>query len=180
MTLLQKVKIEKTTLSTLAADTLELQDENGQWHAIGLNTLGQKQAEVKSQASAWLAPSSVYGRVMELVGAPQAALDLMGHLSMKMWILPWASMGKHSVLAALSHLTIEQQAKWVCHYAVEHPELDLGRIDVALCVSNTSPGWTGGPLSWMYDEHESHVPSWTPQEQHAWQTVKGRLQQLYG
>jgi 3-hydroxyacyl-CoA dehydrogenase/enoyl-CoA hydratase/3-hydroxybutyryl-CoA epimerase len=173
--LLTRLKIEKSTLDTLPPDTLEMQDAQGHWHAIRLHTLSQAPATDPAVPAAWLAPTGDYGRVMELVGTPGPALSLMSALSMRLWILPWLSHSHDSLLKRLQGMPLAQQARQMVEHAASIPELDLGLLDVALCLAQVCPGWTGGPLSWLWDEQAAQRPAWSTTEQQAWQATEQRL-----
>lgn len=177
--LLTRLKIDKSTLDALPTDTLEMQDTQGQWHRIHLFTTSHAPAPGQLLPAAWLAPTGAYGRVMELVGTPGPALSLMSALSLRLWILPWLSHSQESQLKRLQGVDLAQQAKQVVQHAAHTPELDLSLMDVALCLADVCPGWTGGPLSWLWDEQATQLPSWSAAEQQAWQTLSDRLQQHF-
>lgn len=177
--LLARLKIDKITLAALPPDVIELQDTHGQWHSVQLSTVQQTRPSSDQTPSAWLAPTGAYGRVMELVGTPGPALSLMSALSMRLWILPWLSHSSQSLLQQWQGLPLEQQARRAVEHAALIPDLDLGLLDVALCLANACPGWTGGPLSWSWDERVTQLPLWSTSEQQAWQTLTQRLNQHF-
>lgn len=174
---LAKVKLEKVSDPDLPADTLEIIDQLGLTHRVQLRVLGDT-AQAQGQAIAGvLAPLGPYGRMMEIVGSDKAAAHALAALAARMWTLPWPSGEQTSVLQALQGKPLAEQAATAAQWAAKPSSGDLSFINVAACLSGVSPGWTGGPLAWLWDEQAAQEPQFDNSTQAAWTNIKPRLEQ---
>ena len=192
---LAKVKLEKVEVTNLATDTLEIVDNNGAVHTVLLRTLnddnssGDNSSDAGSMSgvlTAVLAPTGPYGRVMEIVGrntdVSVAAASALSALAVRIWTLPWRSHGQTSLLQAMRGLSLPDQAKLAVQWAAEtdapNADGDLSFINVAVCVSGLAPGWTGGPLAWLWDERESQLPQFDAATHAAWAQIEARVKAI--
>ncbi|MBL8346476.1 MAG: enoyl-CoA hydratase/isomerase family protein [Rubrivivax sp.] len=144
---LAKLKVEQTESPELPADTLELVDLQGARCRVVLRVLDDDPA-THPQPQLVLAPVGPYGRVVEVVGADDAAAAAAAALVTRLWALPWRSPGPLSVLQRLRALPLEQQAMLATAHATAAGAGDPAFLDVAACLAGVSPAWSGGPLSW--------------------------------
>lgn len=173
---LGKLKIEQTPAADLPDDHIAVVDAQGTAHLIRLQNLDDRTHTTGSEVVAMLAPAGPYGRVMEIVGpADTPATQAAAALAVRMWALPWPSNGQRSLLQALLNLSLPEQAACALQWAAQPGSGDLGFIDVAACLSGVSAGWTGGPLSWFWDEQAQQTPALSADAQTAWKLVKPRL-----
>jgi 3-hydroxyacyl-CoA dehydrogenase/enoyl-CoA hydratase/3-hydroxybutyryl-CoA epimerase len=114
--------------------------------------------------------------VIEIVGSDQAAVQALAALATRMWILPWPSGEQTSVLNALQGKTLAQQAAVATQWAVKPASGDLSFMNVAACLSGVSPGWTGGPLAWLWDEQGTQEPLFDSDTRSAWASITPRLE----
>ena len=117
-----------------------------------------------------------YGRLIEIVGdSNQPAAKIMASLAIKMWALPWPSNSKTSLMQSLKDLPLNKQATHAMLWAAENDISDISYLDVAACLAGVSAGWTGGPLSWFWDEQESQVTLLNAAELEVWHSIKPQL-----
>ena len=142
-------KLDVAEDASLPADTLVL---NGSHHVLA-RVLGDEVHAAAQETVAVLAPAGPYGRVMEIVGQGDGeAASLLAALAQRLWALPWPSGGQASELRALVGRDLPAQAAlalaWVARSGAGEPAF----YDVAACLAGVSPGWSGGPLAWFWDE----------------------------
>jgi 3-hydroxyacyl-CoA dehydrogenase/enoyl-CoA hydratase/3-hydroxybutyryl-CoA epimerase len=94
-----------------------------------------------------------------------------------MWTLPWPSGEQTSLLNTLQGKTLAQQAAMATQWAAKPASGDLSFMNVAACLSGVSPGWTGGPLAWLWDEQTAQEPLFDSATRSAWASIKPRLEQ---
>jgi 3-hydroxyacyl-CoA dehydrogenase/enoyl-CoA hydratase/3-hydroxybutyryl-CoA epimerase len=174
---LAKVKLEKMTDASLPQDTLELIDATGNTHRVHLQVLGDTAQAPGQDVSGILSPLGPYGRVIEIVGSNQAAAHALAVLAARMWTLPWPSGEQTSLLNTLQGKTLAQQAAMATQWAAKPASGDLSFMNVAACLSGVSPGWTGGPLAWLWDEQTAQEPLFDSATRSAWASIKPRLEQ---
>ena len=68
-----------------------------------------------------------------------------------------------------------EQAKVALLAAAHSGAGDPAFLDVAACLSGITPAWTGGPLMWLWAEHENVVPLADANVQAAWARVQATL-----
>ena len=113
---------------------------------------------------------------MEIVGPAKAPAALaLAALASRMWTLPWPSNSQTSMLQALQGIGLPAQAARALQWAAQHETGEISFIDVVACLSGVSPGWSGGPLSWFWDEQATQEDGLDKSAQTAWTSVKGRL-----
>ncbi len=144
---LAKLKLPQQADATLPADTVAVTDRAGAIHSAALRVLDDA-ADLATGAQLVLSPIGPYGRVVEIVGADEAAANAFGALVAKLWSLPWRTPGPGSRLAALRGQPLAEQARLAA--AWKHGEPAFG--DVAACLAGVSPAWSGGPLTWQADQ----------------------------
>ncbi len=170
----KKLKIELDP--ALPDDTLALTDAHGRTQLALARVQGDAVQTRQGETALVLAPAGPYGRAMEIVGAvnlPAAAL------AQRLWAVPWASGGERSVLHALAGKDLPGQAAVALDWAVQPGAGDPAFLDVAACLSGVSPGWSGGPLSWLWDEQAQVQPSLDTRTRAAWDAVRPRLAQAF-
>jgi 3-hydroxyacyl-CoA dehydrogenase/enoyl-CoA hydratase/3-hydroxybutyryl-CoA epimerase len=173
---LAKLKIDKTPAPELPTDHIELMDSQGHAHRIHLQSMSDTTRTAGDDIAAVLAPSGPYGRVMEIVGpAGTPAAHAAAALAARMWALPWPSHGTRSVLQALQAQPLLAQVEQALLWAAEPGRGDISFVDVAACLAGVSPGWTGGPLSWFWDEQSTQAKALGANAQSAWHAVQERL-----
>ena len=178
VTALGKLKIEQVDAEDLPADHIELLDSKGNICLIRLQGLKDETHTQGNELAAVLAPAGPYGRVMEIVGPASApAGHMAAALAVRMWALPWPSHGTQSFLQNLVRLPLAQQAAFALEWAAQTKSCDVAFIDVAACLAGVSPGWTGGPLSWFWDEQSTQKPLLGVDAQVAWAKVAPLLQE---
>ncbi len=173
---LAKVKLEKVQVPTQAPDTLEIVDGSGAVHTVLLRALSDETYMHAQQVAAVLAPIGPYGRVMEIVGDNQPTVEAVRLLSARMWTMPWHSHGQTSLLHAMLDQPLAAQARLAMQWAARPEAGELSFIDVAACVSGLAPGWTGGPLAWLWDERASQLPEFDAANRSAWAQIEARLE----
>ena len=174
---LAKITLEQLTVDSLPQDTLELTDTTGKTHRVHLQVLGDESQALGQNVAGVLAPLGPYGRVLEIVGSNQPASDALAALAARMWTLPWSSGAQSSVLNALHGRPLAEQAVLAVLWAAKPGTGDLSFMNVAACLSGLSPGWTGGPLAWLWDEQAEQEPLFDSNTQSAWESIKPRLEQ---
>lgn len=174
---LVKVKLEKVQDPTLAADTLVAVDANGVRTTFKLCVLDEPAQPAAGGTSLVLAPPGPYGRVMEIVGRDAAATPVAAALAARLWTLPWPSGGETSLLQQLRAQPLPAQGAMALCWAARHEAGDPTLLDVAACLSGVSPGWSGGPLSWLWDEREQQEARFDAATRAAWDAMRIRLEQ---
>lgn len=178
VTAFAKLKIEQVDAEELPSDHIELVDSKGGVCLVHLQGMKDQTHTQGNAVAAVLAPAGPYGRVMEIVGPASApAVQRVAALAVRMWALPWPSHGTRSLLQALGNLPLAQQAASALEWASLTEACDVGFIDVAACLAGVSPGWTGGPLSWLWDEQATQMPLLGSAAQVAWAKVAPQLQE---
>lgn len=131
--------------AALPADTLVLVDAGGAVHQVALRVLEEPAAEAASP-QAVLAPAGDYGRVIEVVGAPQATRGLLASLAAQLRCIAWPSPDASSVLARLRGQDPSTQARVAAAAAALRGAGDPEFMNVAACLSGVCTPWSGGPL----------------------------------
>lgn len=176
-----RLNLDPASTSGLAPDTLMLTTAGGEpAHTVQLGTLASPVSATADRLAAILAPASAWGRVIELLGTDEGARAMLSSVALRIGALPWASGGTESLLAKLVGQPIEQQAITALRHLVAHSACDPQVLDVAACLSGATPGWTGGPLSWLWDEQQRLVGRLEPVDREAWDRCRSRLQQAFG
>ena len=153
---LAKVKLPQTADGALAADTLELLDQQGQRHRVALRVLDDT-VEAGDLPTAVLAPAGPYGRVMEIVGADDTGAGVMAALAARLWSLPWRTPESTSVLQRMRGLPVTEQARIASKSSALPGAGDAAFFDVAACLAGVTPAWTGGPLNWARSAGEEAI-----------------------
>ena len=78
-------------------------------------------------------------------------------------------------MQSLRDLPLEKQATKAMLWANENDIGDVSYLDVAACLAGVSAGWTGGPLSWFWDQQDDQAPLLTGAEIDAWHSIKPQL-----
>jgi len=78
-------------------------------------------------------------------------------------------------MQSLRDLPLGKQATKSILWAHENDIGDISYLDVAACLAGVSAGWTGGPLSWFWDEQDDQASRLTGAEINAWQSIKPKL-----
>lgn len=173
-------KIDCAQDDALPADTLVLTDAQGQTQRVLARVLGEGTpgGEDRATVVAVLAPAGPYGRVMEIVGPREAPAALLAAaLAQRLWALPWRSNGSDSLLQALSGKALPMQAAAALQWAARPGAGDPVFLDVAACLSGVAPGWSGGPLAWLWDEQATGQPFLDDAARRAWDALRPRLAQ---
>jgi 3-hydroxyacyl-CoA dehydrogenase/enoyl-CoA hydratase/3-hydroxybutyryl-CoA epimerase len=144
---LAKVRLPQSADPALPADTLELIDGRGLRHRVALQVIGDPDRPT-TDVRAVLAPAGPYGRVIEIVGADDAAAAALAALAARLWSLPWRTPGPQGVLARLHGTALERQAEIAAACAAQDGAGDPAFLDVAACLAGVTPAWSGGPLMW--------------------------------
>ncbi len=173
---ISKLKIEKSPAADLPENTLDIIDTQDKPHRVILQTLNDSTRIHANEVAAVLAPPSPYGRVMEILGHKSQTTGLLTALASHMRVLAWPSNGQTSLLQNLCNHDLTTQAAITLRWSAEHKTLELSFLDVAACLAGVSPGWTGGPLSWLWDEQDKCIPSFDHATLRAWAEVKPRLE----
>lgn len=171
-----------TAPSTAAAqpiDTMTISDPDGRSSTVRLGTIDSPVSVGPGETAAILAPASTWGRVMEVLGSDASAGARLSAVASRIGVLPWASKSDKSLLAELAGQPIERQAALALRHLTEHPACDPLLLDVAACLSGAAPGWTGGPLAWLWDEQQAAVGGLDPAARDAWHRCRARLQQAF-
>ncbi len=175
---LAKVKLEKVQDTSLPADTLVAVDASGARTAFALRVLDEApQAAADGTTALVLAPAGPYGRVMEIVGRDATALQVAAALAARLWTLPWPSHSGTSLLQQLRGKPLPEQAPLALRGAALPGAGDPAFLDVAACLSGVAPGWSGGPLSWLWDEREQQQSRFDAATRAAWDAMQSRLEQ---
>ena len=177
-TALAKLKIEQVDVEDLLDDHIELVDSKGSVCKVRLQSLKNRTHTQGAEVAAVLAPAGAYGRVIEILGSANIIeLQMVAALAVRMWALPWPSCSNKSLLQSLDQVPLFQQASIALEWAAQTDDCDVGFIDVATCLSGVSPGWTGGPLSWLWDEQTTQLPFLGAASQVAWAKLANKLQE---
>jgi 3-hydroxyacyl-CoA dehydrogenase/enoyl-CoA hydratase/3-hydroxybutyryl-CoA epimerase len=143
---LARVKVPQRVDASLPPDTLDVVDQGGGQHRVALRVLDEA-ATASLTATAVLAPAGPYGRVIEIVGADEAAGHALAALAAKLHCVPWRTVGPTSVLQRLRGQPLPEQARIAADYASQPGAGDPAFIDVAACLAGVTSAYTGGPLS---------------------------------
>lgn len=171
-----KLKLPVTHSDNVPVNHADIQDAQGQIHRIQLQTIQNVTQIASGQLAAVLCDAGPYGRLIEIVGkSSQASHDIVSDLATKLWSLPWPSNGTSSLIHSLQGLPLRQQAVVAMRWATENEIVDISLIDVAACLAGVSAGWTGGPLSWFWDEQSREVSNLSQEETDIWNAIKPHL-----
>ncbi len=94
-----------------------------------------------------------------------------------LWTLPWPSRSDTSLLQQLRGKPLPEQAPLALRGAALPGAGDPAFLDVAACLSGVAPGWSGGPLSWLWDEREQQQSRFDAATRAAWDAMQSRLEQ---
>lgn len=173
---LAKLKIEQKPFSGLPEGHLVIVDGQGAAHRVRLQGMSDQTVTSNDEVAAVLAPSGPYGRVMEIVGpAHSPAAKALAALASRMWTLPWPSNSGTSVLQSMQGLALPAQAACALRWAAQPDAGEISFVDVAACLAGVTPGWSGGSLSWFWDEQTTQADLLDKDAQAAWASVKSRL-----
>jgi 3-hydroxyacyl-CoA dehydrogenase/enoyl-CoA hydratase/3-hydroxybutyryl-CoA epimerase len=176
-TALTRLKLDKHEDPGLPADTLVLVDSEGGVHRVRLAVLGDATVVADGETVAVLAPAGPYGRTLEVVGDGDApAAQALVALAARLHVLAWPSRGSTSLLQSLRDLPLAEQAQMALVWAAKPAAGDPCFLDVAACLAGLTPGWTGGPLSWLWDEQARLAPGFDGDTAAAWSVMKPRLE----
>lgn len=178
--------LAKTRLPTVAdasvpADTIDLFDAGDRRVRVHLRLTSDMRADCEFDADghaalAVLSPSGPYGRVVEiLAGDGDAAL--IARLALMLRALPWRTFGIAALLPQLHDQSLPRQARRALLALASVEAGDPAFLDVAACLAGVSPPWSGGPLAWLVDEHESVVPHFDAEATAAWTLNASRLRE---
>jgi 3-hydroxyacyl-CoA dehydrogenase/enoyl-CoA hydratase/3-hydroxybutyryl-CoA epimerase len=143
---LGKVKLPQSANAALPPNTVEIIDHRGARHRVALALLDDRPRTGAALPMAVLAPAGPYGRVLEIVGANDAAAASLAVLSARLWALPWRTTGADSVLRRLQGKPLSEQAQAARAYLAQPSAGDEAFLDVAACLAGVTPAWSGGPL----------------------------------
>jgi 3-hydroxyacyl-CoA dehydrogenase/enoyl-CoA hydratase/3-hydroxybutyryl-CoA epimerase len=175
---LAKVKLPQAADPALPPDTLELTDTQGRRTRVALRVLDEAAStDSGGLPLAVLSPAGPYGRVLEIVGANDAAAAAIASLAARLWSLPWRSAGTASVLQRLRDTTLPEQAQAAVRYAAAPGAGEPAFLDVAACLSGVTPAWSGGPLTQAWAERETLVPGFDSDARDAWSRLQPALSQ---
>ncbi len=167
--LLSKLKVDKANDAALPADVIEIVDTAGAAHQAHLRVLDEAPGPLPEGAVAGvLAPAGPYGRVLEIVGPPTPAAQALAALASSLWVLAWPSHGATSLLQELAGQELPRQASRAVAWAARPGSGDPVFLDVAACLAGVAPGWTGGPLSWLWDERSQQEPAMDERMRASW------------
>lgn len=170
---LAKVKLPQAPDSTLPPDTLELVDTQGRHTQVALRVLDEPaSAGDDGVPVAVLSPAGPYGRVLEIVGADDAAAAAIASFAARLWSLPWRTRGHGSVLQGLRGALAPAQVQAAVRYAAHPGAGDPAFLDVAACLAGVTPAWTGGPLTQAWAERDTLVPTFDADARAAWATLQ--------
>ena len=173
---LAKVKLPQAADAALPADTLELTDTQGRRTRVALRVLDEAAStDGGGLPLAVLSPAGPYGRVLEIVGADDAAAAAIASLAVRLWSLPWRSAGKTSVLQQLRGAPMLEQVQAAVRYAAAPGAGEPAFIDVAACLSGVTPAWSGGPLTQAWAERDTLVPTFDSDALSAWTRLQPAL-----
>jgi 3-hydroxyacyl-CoA dehydrogenase/enoyl-CoA hydratase/3-hydroxybutyryl-CoA epimerase len=174
--LFSKLKLPVSNSANVPLNHLDITDTQGMMHRVQLDTIQGITHVTKGLNAAVLCNAGPYGRLIEIVGdSNQPAANIMASLAIKMWALPWPSNSKTSLMQSLKDLPLNKQATHAMLWAAENDISDISYLDVAACLAGVSAGWTGGPLSWFWDEQESQVTLLNAAELEVWHSIKPQL-----
>ncbi len=174
---LAKVKLEKVQDASLPADTLVAVEASGERTTFALRVLDEAPQPGAGGSTLVLAPAGPYGRVMEILGRDARASQVAAALAARLWTLPWPSHSDTSLLQQLRGKPLPEQAPLALRGAAVPGAGDPTFLDVAACLSGVAPGWSGGPLSWLWDEREQQQPRFDTATRAAWDAMHARLEQ---
>lgn len=175
---LARVKLPCTPDNALPADALALTDAQGHTHYVLARVLGDAAQAGEGETVAVLAPAGAYGRVVEIVGRADApAAALAAALAQRLWAVPWRSNGTTGLLQSLVGKDLPAQAALAVNWAARPGAGDPAFLDVAACLSGVAPGWSGGPLAWLWDEQTQVQAALDASAKAAWEVLKPRLAQ---
>ena len=175
-TLLSKLKLPVLNSSTVPSHHADIIDAQGRIHRIELANFQDPITLKEGQHAALLCNAGPYGRLIEIIGkANDPKAHIIAALAAKLWALPWPSNGQTSLMQSLKDLPLQEQAICALKWAHEHELNEISFIDVAACLSGVSPGWTGGPLSWFWDEQAQQVNLLNADALKTWHVIKPQL-----
>lgn len=173
-----KLRMDKVEDPALPADTIEMVDAQGATHRAQLRVLDEAAITAHTgDVAGVLAPAGPYGRVLEIVGPATPAARALAALGALMWVLPWPSRGHASLLQSLQGQPLAAQAATAVVWAARPGAGDPVFLDVAVCLAGLAPGWTGGPLSWLWDERAHYEPTLDSSTRASWTTLAPVLEQ---
>jgi 3-hydroxyacyl-CoA dehydrogenase/enoyl-CoA hydratase/3-hydroxybutyryl-CoA epimerase len=143
---LARLKVPQRVDASLPPDTMDLMDQGGGHHRIGLRVLHDAPAPTRHPVAV-LAPPGPYGRVIEIVGTDVAAAQALAALAAKLGCLPWRTHASISMLQRLRGEPLDEQRRIARTYASQPGAGDPAFLDVAACLAGVTPAYTGGPLS---------------------------------
>lgn len=147
---LARVKLPQVRDEALPDDTLEVLAADGAGYRIALRVLEESPATADGPVAV-LCPAGSYGRVLEIVGAGEAAAQAIAALAQRLWCLPWRTPGPQSVLQQLAGRPLPEQARIAAQSAAAPGAGDPLFLNVAACLAGIAPAWSGGPLLWAKD-----------------------------
>jgi 3-hydroxyacyl-CoA dehydrogenase / enoyl-CoA hydratase / 3-hydroxybutyryl-CoA epimerase len=174
-TLLSRLKIARTDASDLPADTIELVDVDGRRFAVALGSLDHPASAPDGGVAAVLTRGSAWGRTVEILGPAGPAADLLASIAPRMGVLPWPSGEATSLMARLADQPLDAQVVATLAWAARQRRADLLFVDVAACLAGVCPGWTGGPLSWLWDQPQATVDQFDAESRKAWAGIQPHL-----
>jgi len=178
--LLSGLRLEKILDPALPADTIQMIDTNGTTHRASLRVLDETCTPLPPDAVAGvLAPPGPYGRVLEIVGPDTPAAQALAALASAAQMLAWPSHEAGSLLQDLRGQALATQAIKAVHWAARTKAANPVFLDVAACLAGVAPAWSGGPLSWLWDERTRYEPQMDDRTRAAWVTLTPALAQAY-
>lgn len=175
---LSRLRLEHTEDPALPEDTIEMLDADGTRHRAQLRVLHEPPAPLPpGEVAAVLAPAGPYGRVLEIVGPDTPASRALAALAGNLWVLAWPSLGQTSLLQDLQGQELPAQAATAVAWAARPGAGDPVFLDVAACLAGVAPGWSGGPLSWLWDEQARHAPALDDTTRASWATLAPVMEQ---
>lgn len=179
--------LTKTRLPTVAdasvpADTIDLFDAGDRRVRVHLRLTSDMRADCELDADghaalAVLSPSGPYGRVVEILAGDDYDAALIARLAIMLRALPWRTFGIAALLPQLHEQSLPRQARRALMALASVEAGDPAFLDVAVCLAGVSPPWSGGPLAWLVDEHESVVPHFDAEATAAWTLNASRLRE---
>lgn len=165
----------------LAADTIELFDSLGARHRVTLRVLGDAgSGEEPAGAFAVLTPGGRYGRVLDIVGAGDAAAGVLAVLAKRLSALPYRSIGSRSALLAQARANpddADAQALAALHHAATSTVASPTFYDVAACAGGVAPAWSGGPFTHLWHEHARLAARFDGEAAKAWAMLEPVLRE---
>jgi 3-hydroxyacyl-CoA dehydrogenase/enoyl-CoA hydratase/3-hydroxybutyryl-CoA epimerase len=113
---------------------------------------------------------------MEIVGCDPAARPAAAALGALLRALAWPSNGATSALLQLRNRSLPDQGRLALQWAASPGAGDPAFLDVAACLAGIAPGWSGGPLSWLWDERESQQSGFDATTRAAWDALQPALE----